>query len=126
MSNLGTPVVSPPSDGVTVLRFSRTTDRFLAASWDSCLRLYQGEQCIFTSKTSTPILDCNFRDERAAFSAGLDGQVLSHNFEAETAGALHGTHLKPIKCVEWCEEKNLIISGGWDRLVKFWDPRRAI
>ena len=125
--HLGVPLPAAPSDGVTVLRFAERSHLLLAASWDTYLRLYDVAQqtCRASLKLSTPILDCNFRDENVAFSAGLDGQVLSHDFESKVPPILLGNHQKPIKSVEYCAEKGLVVSSGWDRLVKFWDPRRA-
>ena len=38
-------------------------------------------------------------------------------------GTLVGTHEAPIKCVEYCPEVNVIITGSWDSTVKLWDPR---
>ena len=104
MANLGTPLPKAPADGITVLRFSPVVDVLLVASWDSHLRLYdvQGEKQLASLKLSTPILDCNFKDEGTALSAGLDGQVLSHDFNREVPPMLLGNHQKPIKCVEYC------------------------
>lgn len=34
-----------------------------------------------------------------------------------------GTHEAPIKCVEYCPEVNVVITGSWDSTVKLWDPR---
>ena len=34
-----------------------------------------------------------------------------------------GSHNNAIRCIEFCSELNLVISGGWDAVVKLWDPR---
>ena len=39
------------------------------------------------------------------------------------AGTTVGTHEAPIKCVEYCPEVNVVITGSWDSTVKLWDPR---
>lgn len=124
---LGTALPFPPTDGVTVCRFSPVSDYLLVAAWDSYLRLYDVHRsiCLGSLKLSTPILDCNFRDDRSAFSGGLDGQVLSHDFQVEVPPIVLGNHQKPIKCVEYCRDYGTAVSCGWDRLVKFWDPRRV-
>lgn len=44
-------------------------------------------------------------DEKTAFSAGLDGQVLNHDFNSGVPPIVLGNHQKPIKCVEYFMEK---------------------
>lgn len=39
------------------------------------------------------------------------------------AGTNVGTHDAPIRCVEYCPDVNVIITGSWDSSVKLWDPR---
>ena len=34
-----------------------------------------------------------------------------------------GTHNGPIRCVEYCRDVNVVITGSWDSSVKLWDPR---
>jgi len=34
-----------------------------------------------------------------------------------------GTHEAAIRCVEFCPDVNVIITGSWDCSVKLWDPR---
>lgn len=34
-----------------------------------------------------------------------------------------GTHDAPIRCVEYCSEVNVMVTGSWDRSVRLWDPR---
>jgi len=34
-----------------------------------------------------------------------------------------GCHDNAIRCVEFCPELNVVSTGGWDSVVKLWDPR---
>jgi len=34
-----------------------------------------------------------------------------------------GGHENAVRCLEFCSELNLVISGGWDSVVKLWDSR---
>ena len=34
-----------------------------------------------------------------------------------------GTHEDSIKCVEYCPDVNVVVTGSWDSNVKLWDPR---
>lgn len=36
---------------------------------------------------------------------------------------LVGAHDAPIRCVEYCPEVNVMVTGSWDQTVKLWDPR---
>ena len=35
-----------------------------------------------------------------------------------------GNHEDAIKCVEFCSNLGIIITGSWDRTLKVWDPRQ--
>jgi cell cycle arrest protein BUB3 len=39
------------------------------------------------------------------------------------SGTNVGTHDAPIRCVEYCPDVNVVITGSWDSSVKLWDPR---
>lgn len=39
------------------------------------------------------------------------------------ADTIVGTHDAPIRCVEYCPEVNVMVTGSWDRSVRLWDPR---
>ena len=44
-------------------------------------------------------------------------------FSPPTVENLVGTHDAPIRCVEYCPEVNVMVTGSWDQTVKLWDPR---
>lgn len=44
-------------------------------------------------------------------------------FLPPTVENLVGTHDAPIRCVEYCPEVNVMVTGSWDQTVKLWDPR---
>lgn len=69
------------------------------------------------------MLDCCFQDAVHVYSGGLD-QVLKMfdlNTNAET---VLGSHDGPIRCVEYCPDVNVIVTGSWDSTIKLWDPRQ--
>ena len=33
-------------------------------------------------------------------------------------------HDDAIRCVEFCSELGIVITGSWDRTLKLWDPRQ--
>lgn len=49
-------------------------------------------------------------------------QIITNLFLKKTDN-LVGTHDAPIRCVEYCPEVNVMVTGSWDQTVKLWDPR---
>lgn len=84
----------------------------------------------FTSIRSTvnhdnnmPVLDtCFSADGSTVFSVGCDKAVRMWTLGQPTAQQI-GSHDAPIKTVGFLKASNLIVSGGWDRKLKFWDGR---
>eukprot|EP00803_Ostreobium_quekettii_P006519 evm.model.scf_2229EXC.3 EVM.evm.TU.scf_2229EXC.3 scf_2229EXC:8853-14112(-) len=121
---LGDLLKEPPRDGVTSVRFSKTSDLLLVASWDASTRLYDAETNVHhgTFNHRAPVMDCTFQEDYVAFIGGLDGQVKRQDFYRR-ADVLLGTHHKPVKCVEYLKEHGLVASAGWDKMLHLWDPR---
>lgn len=58
----------------------------------------------------------------ACLEWGLDHQLKMHDLNTDQEN-LVGTHDAPIRCVEYCPEVNVMVTGSWDQTVKLWDPR---
>ena len=74
------------------------------------------------------MLDSAFSaDGTTVFSAGTDKAVRMWQLQggAPPGGLAQqiGAHDGPVKCVEFLPRTNMIVSGGWDRKLKFWDAR---
>lgn len=52
----------------------------------------------------------------------MDCQVKSFDFNC-SAETVVGQHTAPVRCIEYCPDVNVVISGSWDSTVKLWDPR---
>lgn len=114
-----------PTDGVSNVVFANKSDMLLVSSWDKAVRLYDARKNELVAKYDTggSVLDCAFSsDDTKAFSAGLDKTVTSFDFASSTKQVL-GTHDSPVKCVEYSAFAGLVVSGGWDSMIKMWDPR---
>lgn len=122
-------LTGPPSDGVTNLTFSPYADTaslLLVSSWDSFLRVYDTQRDTLLTKFQhkSPVLDCCFGGDGATVvSSGLDGDVKVLNVQSKTETVLGNHDGKGVKNVGYSKSTNLIISGGWDSMVKFWDSR---
>jgi mRNA export factor len=78
-------------------------------------------------ENAAPVLDtCFSADGSTVFSVGCDkavrmwqlGQTPPNNVPQQI-----GAHDAPIKGVGFIKSSNLVVSGGWDRKLKFWDTR---
>jgi len=123
----GMELASPPSDGVTAVRFSHLEmDQLLVSSWDKDVRLYNvsSNTLRYSISHGAPALDCCFLDEENAFSVGLDAKLKMLNFN-QGASSVVGSHEKPIRCVLYLPDQGLTVTGSWDRNVCTWDHRQG-
>mmetsp|Transcript_4093 Transcript_4093/g.11866 ORF Transcript_4093/g.11866 Transcript_4093/m.11866 type:complete len:439 (+) Transcript_4093:80-1396(+) len=76
---------------------------------------------------------CLSSDERTAFTGGKDCSLVRWDIETGKKDLLPGGrnqfecggHFEKVLGVCLSEQRNLLISGGVDRIVRFWDPRCA-
>lgn len=75
----------------------------------------------------SPALDtCFSPDGNTVFTCGVDKAVRMWQLGSTPSGTVHqqiGAHDAPVKAVRFLEKSNLVVSGGWDRKLKFWDTR---
>ena len=135
------PLLSPPSDGITSLSFSLTTTKLCVSSWDKTVRLYETMSTDADTRTSGPgpvshtgSLLCSFtqssgvlcarvsNDARWMYAAGMDKELVSYDVSTGM-GTVLGMHEAGIRCLEEWNEGGMLITGGWDKNVKFWDKR---
>ncbi|KAI0287356.1 WD40 repeat-like protein [Russula brevipes] len=116
-----------PFDTISALQFSpASSNHLLAAAWDSTVRLYDivanEERTKFDHRAA--VLSTTFSDASHAYSGGLDASLRQLELQSEKIHAL-GQHDDAISSVRYSSETNAIITGSWDRTVRFWDPRAA-
>ncbi|KAI0261891.1 WD40 repeat-like protein [Gloeopeniophorella convolvens] len=127
MSDTQTELKGAPFDSISSLQFSPTSSNLLLASaWDSTVRLYDvtanEEKTKFDHRAA--VLSAIFSDASHAFSGGLDASLRELEIETEKIHAL-GQHDDAISSVRFSSQANAIITGSWDRTVRFWDPRAS-
>ncbi|KAL0412623.1 UNVERIFIED_CONTAM: Mitotic checkpoint protein BUB3.2 [Sesamum radiatum] len=73
----GRELSSPPTDGISNLRFSNHSDHLLVSSWDKSVRLYDASANALRGEFmhGGPVLDCCFHDDSSGFSACADHTV---------------------------------------------------
>ncbi|KAK0484142.1 WD40-repeat-containing domain protein [Armillaria luteobubalina] len=120
---------SPPFDSISQVRFSpANAEQLLVSSWDTTVRFYD------TGDTDRPneqkakfdhraaVLGCCWSDGANAYSGGLDCTVRHLALETEKSTPI-GAHDDSISSMVWSTSSNALITGSWDRTLRFWDPR---
>ncbi|KAG9509052.1 Mitotic checkpoint protein BUB3, partial [Fragariocoptes setiger] len=118
---------NPPTDTIQSVKFSPHNGRhLLVASWDSAVRLYDVESNIVKARYnhSEPVLDIAYEGSEAFWSGSVDKTVKRYDISTQTATTV-GSHTDAVRCVEHIPDLNLMVSGGWDSQLKFWDPRQG-
>ncbi|CAM6082104.1 unnamed protein product [Calypogeia fissa] len=125
-SGSGRELSSPPTDGISTVRFSNHSDHLLVSSWDTNVRLYDASANVLKGQFSHrgPVLDCCFHDDSSGFSASADRTVRRYDFNTGREDVL-GTHEAPVRCVEYSHATGLVITGSWDKTLRCWDARAS-
>ncbi|EIM89377.1 WD40 repeat-like protein [Stereum hirsutum FP-91666 SS1] len=119
---------SPPFDGISSVRFSpKDPNQLLVASWDATVRYYDvaanEQKCKFDHRAA--VLAVTWApDATRAFSGGLETHVRELELETEKIHHL-GQHTDSVSSMNFSSETNQLITGSWDRTVRFWDPRAS-
>ncbi|KAH8103147.1 WD40 repeat-like protein [Cristinia sonorae] len=118
---------SPPFDSVSTVRFSPTNpSHLLVSSWDTTVRLYDVNANEQKSKFDhrAAVLTCCFSDADHAYSGGLDTSVRELDLATEKVNHL-GQHGDAVSTMRHSKDQNVLITGSWDRTLRFWDPRAS-
>ena len=142
-------VDSPGQDGISSLSFcpykmtpgTTGTDFLVSSNWDGGVRVWEVKhtppsgllskasiQTTFKGQTmhanNAPVLSACFTTD-GIVSGGCDKAVrlwrLDGSTPLNTVSPHIGFHDAPVKSVRYLKDKGLVVSGGWDSKVKFWD-----
>ena len=121
-------LVSPPTDGISSLHFSPTSNFLTVTSWDNHVRCYEVQsngqsQPKAAFAHQAPVLCSAWSsDGSKIFSAGCDKEAklwdLSSNQQQTVA-----KHDAPIRHMHYFN--NMLVTGSWDKTLKYWDLRQA-
>jgi len=101
--------------------------RVTASLWDGGLAVCDA-RCLAkrVAVHETPRLGCCFvqGDAEQVASVCADGTVWCHDV-IRADGRLLGVHDAGARCVRSAQQRNLLVTGGWDKNVLLWDPRET-
>ncbi|XP_022153448.1 protein RAE1-like [Momordica charantia] len=116
-----------------LVSFNPKANHLVATSWDNQVRCWEIMQnagnIASTLKASIshghPVL-CSARkdDGTTVFSGGCDNQVKMWPLLSGGQAMTVAMHEAPVKEVAWIPEMSLLVSGSWDKTLKYWGTRQ--
>jgi len=121
-----------PNDGITALRFSPKAllpkNYLVATTWDGEVRCYEADTAsgktmpVGMQRHEKPAMCCAWKaDGSAIYSGGADGKGMMWHL-ATNSWTQIAQHDGPISSIFYSDTPSpCVITGSWDRTVKFWD-----
>mmetsp|Transcript_3529 Transcript_3529/g.8278 ORF Transcript_3529/g.8278 Transcript_3529/m.8278 type:complete len:359 (-) Transcript_3529:66-1142(-) len=124
-TNQSAVVPEPPADGVSCLAWSPAQNIFAAGSWDKSVRIWEVTSTAVAPRMAyqheAPVLCCGFsRDGQRVVSGGCDNKVKMKVLQTQQDQQI-GQHDAPVKEVFVVDDMNMVVSGSWDRTIRFWN-----
>lgn len=122
-----------PTDSVSSLLYNPAGSLLTACSWDGSLYVYASNggtgpenlvlKTSFPNSNGSPILCSVFsNDGSLLFTGSADGKLRVFNVNTFSTTEIPA-HFSAISCMTFTQN-NLLVTGGWDKMVKFWDIGR--
>eukprot|EP01133_Synstelium_polycarpum_P010268 gene10268-11976_t len=116
------------TDGVSCLKFSPKGNFLVGGSWDKMLKCWE----ITGSNTAVGKAAIDYEasvlctdwspDCTKVYAGGVDNKVKCWNLQTNQWTQV-AQHAGPVKECFWIEESNILVTGSWDKTVKYWDTR---
>eukprot|EP00918_Siedleckia_nematoides_P094889 GHVU01208355.1.p1 GENE.GHVU01208355.1~~GHVU01208355.1.p1 ORF type:complete len:343 (+),score=45.55 GHVU01208355.1:118-1146(+) len=132
--NKSTELPSGPNDTPSKVAWHPDANTVLlaATAWDGSTRVWSIQQGYDRSITPTmctgiqsdaPTLGCAFTMDNMLLTCGCDKTVKATNLQTNQTITV-GQHDQPVQGVFAYPEKNMVVSGSWDGMIKLWDMRQ--
>jgi mRNA export factor len=123
-------------DGISSLAWSPNANILVSTNWDGGVRCWEVQEqagqvqavpkAQVNHENNSPVLCSTFSpDGSTVFTAGADKAVRMWKLGQQPTGPPQqiGAHTQPIKSIGFLPNSNIIVSGGWDNKLNFWDAR---
>jgi len=121
-------VQPPPTDGISQLAWSPKAHHLVASSWDKEVRFWDVKPNGTTEPKASisheqPALCCCWSDDGTkVFSGGCDNKAFCWDLASNTKVQV-GQHDNAIKYIHWYSPSKILMTGSWDKTIKYWDAR---
>src|SRR3989338_3792522 len=115
-------IQGPPTDTVSHISWSPTSDYFVAGSWSFDVRCYQAQADRghakaagkVVQKHSAPVMSTAWSpDGKSVFWGGADGKVMMWAI-ADNRVKQVGEHQGPVSSLKWSKQLNVLATSSWD------------
>jgi mRNA export factor len=118
-----------PGDGISSLSFSPKANFLIGTSWDNSAYCWEVNSGGAHGKASTnigaPILCSSWNpDGTGVFLGGCDKTVKLWDL-ASNATRQVAAHDAPVRHCAYIAAMNLLVTGSWDKTLRYWDTRQA-
>lgn len=124
-------LANSPAEAITSIHFGvtqATANYLLATSWSKEVGIWEvagtGQNVQKLKQLSSCGILCSTwsGDGSRVFIGGTDGQLRAWNIQNNTLSPV-GTHSAGIKEVFHSTDLNCVVTGSWDKTIKYWDLR---
>jgi mRNA export factor len=125
-------------ESITALNWHPTQDYLIASSWDNIVRCWEvkeypmeglrGEARAASTHQAPVLATCFSGDGNKVFSGDCNKQVMCWDLVLNQSVPLDGgkpVHDAPVSVVRYMAEKGLLMTGSWDKTIKYWDGRTS-
>ncbi|XP_045459120.1 protein FAN-like [Melitaea cinxia] len=101
----------------------RTGDIIVSVSKDGTLKVYNMvhmKQIRSVILCSTPLSSCVMVDQNIVAAGSWDNEIYLYDVEYGRIVESFRAHDDSVSCLQWLSKDHLLVSGGWDGVVRVW------
>ncbi|XP_041971992.1 protein FAN-like [Aricia agestis] len=98
-------------------------NRVISVGKDGALKVYdmeQNKQIRSVILCSTPLSSCVMVDENLVAAGSWDNEIYLYDVEYGRVMDSFRAHDDSVSCLMWLPQERLLVSGGWDAVVRVW------